>query len=127
MIIILDDCNEWIVSDFSKNEKLQEAPVDFRFTLTKGYPYHTVFLTHFWLFTEDPMKKIELTLPEIMQKNTQFSSMITLSDWVKMSKEKYPKQTFILLPQDYCSDKRFTFNQKFILYEIKRIAIEYPE
>lgn len=111
-ILIVDDCKNWheIVRPKKPNH----------YSITKEIPvFHNVWLSHFWLFPEDSLTRIDLTYPEILKLNPQFTSELTTADWDQLAYGKDKKKIFMLKPDDFCSEKRFCFDEKFTLLEVR--------
>lgn len=112
VFLIVDDCDQWRKIDpYRKSDK---------YSIAKSIPvFHTVMLSHFWIFPEDSLTKIDLTYPEILNLNAQFTSELTTADWDQLAFGKDNKKIFMLRPDDFCSEKRFSFDQKFTLLEVR--------
>jgi hypothetical protein len=111
-ILIVDDCTNW-------NEIVRPSSTTF-YSITKEVPvFNHVRLSHFWLFPEDSLTKIRMRYSEILNKNPRYTSKLTTEDLSQLAYGKDKKKVFILRPIDYCSSKRFAFNQEFTLYEVR--------
>ena len=54
---------------------------------------------------------------DILEQNPRYTSDLTAEDWLKLDNEK--RKIFFLRPDDFCSGRRFVFNQEFTLYEVR--------
>jgi hypothetical protein len=61
---------------------------------------------------------------EILEQNPRYTSELNADDWLKLDNEK--RKIYLLRPDDYCTRKRFVFNQEFTLYEV-RVGLSGPE
>jgi hypothetical protein len=112
LILIADDCSKWSKYDFNQEEV--------QFGLSKDIlDYNFLGLTHSWLFAKDKLSVINMTYSEILKMNPKYSSELTPKDWDHMAHGKDKKKIYILIPEDYCSERRFVFKHKFVLYEVR--------
>jgi hypothetical protein len=73
-------------------------------------------LIHDWMIPEDSMSKINVRYADILEQNPRYTSELKKEDWLKLDNDK--RKIFLLRPDEYCSRKRFVFNQQFTLYEV---------
>jgi len=117
IILIADDCTQWRMSILHKKKGY--------FGFTKSTPdFHLVGISHGWIFPEDSLSKINMRYAEIMEQNPRYTSELKKEDWIKLDNEK--RKIYLLRPDDYCSRKRFVFNQQFTLYEV-HVRLSGPE
>jgi hypothetical protein len=112
IILVADDCLQWrtIVPNKKSN----------RHSIVKSIPvFHRVMLIHDWMIPEDSLSTIDLTYSEILKLNPQFTSELTAADWDQLTYGKDKKKIFMLKPDDFCSEKRFSFDHKFTLLEVR--------
>jgi hypothetical protein len=74
-------------------------------------------LIHDWMIPEDSMSKINVRYADILEQNPRYTSELKKEDWLKLDNDK--RKIFLLRPDEYCSRKRFVFNQQFTLYEVR--------
>jgi hypothetical protein len=111
-ILIVDDCTNW-------NEIVRPSGTTF-YSITKEVPvFHNIRLSHFWVFPEDSLTKKRMRYSEILNKNPRYTSKLTVEDLDHLAYGKDKKKVFILRPDDYCSGRRFVFNQELTLYEVR--------
>lgn len=111
-ILIVDDCSNW-------NEIVRPSGTTF-YSITKEVAvFHNIRLSHFWVFPEDSLTKKRMRYSEILNKNPHYTSKLTVEDLDHLAYGKDKKKVFILRPDDYCSGRRFVFNQEFTLYEVR--------
>ena len=112
VILIVDDCTQW--------RKIDPYRISEKYSIAKSIPvFHRVILGHFWIYPEDSLTTIDLTYSEILKLNPQFTSELTTADWNQLTYGKDKKKIFMLKPEDFCSEKRFSFDQKFTLLEVR--------
>lgn len=112
LILIADDCSKWSKYDFNQEEV--------QFGLSKDIiGYNFLGLTHSWLFPNDKLSIINMTYSEILKMNPKFSSELSPKDWEQLAYGKEKKKIYMLKPDDYCSEKRFVYNEEFVLYEVR--------
>jgi len=112
LILIADDCSKWSKYDLQKKEG--------NFGFSKDIlGFHFLGLTHAWLFPEDKLSIVNMTYSRIMNSIHKYSSELTPKDWLELDSNKDKKKIYMLKPDDYCSEKRFVFNQEFVLYEVR--------
>lgn len=109
-LIILDDCENWkrisspkidhFFSYYKDVEKI--GPVDFGFG---------------WIDDEDKLSTQSMTFSQIMESDPIYTSQLNHHDWRNLARENV--RVFILIPEDYCSEKRFLHDYKFTLYEVR--------
>ena len=110
IILIADDCTQWRMSILHKKKGY--------FGFTKSTPdFHLVGISHGWIFPEDSLSKINMRYADILEQNPRYTSELNADDWIKLDNEK--RKIYLLRPDDYCSEKRFAFNQEFTLYEVR--------
>lgn len=109
-IIVLDDCSKWKRIALLKNDQFfsysrdveKIGPVDFGFG---------------WIDEEYKLSTQSMTFSKIMDSNPVYTSQLNHRDWRNSSSEY--ERVFILIPEDYCSEKRFLYDYQFTLYEVK--------
>jgi hypothetical protein len=116
IILIADDCSKW---DIYINKKKGH------FGISKSTPgIHSVRLVYGWITPEDSLSKINMRYADILEQNPRYTFELNAEDWIKLDNEK--RKIYLLRPDDYCTRKRFVFNQEFTLYEV-RIGLSGPE
>jgi len=111
-ILIIDDCSKW--------EKIDPYKISDRYSIARSIPvFHTVWISHNWLFPEDKLSIVNMTYSQILKMNPQYTSELNTEDWNQLAYGKDKKKIYMLRPDDYCSEKRFVFNQEFVLYEVR--------
>ena len=112
IILIADDCTQWKMSFFHKKK--------LHFGFSKSTPdFHLVGISHGWIFPEDSLSKINMRYADILEQNPRYTSKLKKEDWLELAYGKDKKKLFLLRPDDYCSGRRFVFNQEFTLYEVR--------
>lgn len=110
IILIADDCTKW--------GKIDPYRKSARYSIVKSTPdFHSIMLIHDWMIPEDSMSKINKRYADIMEQNPRYTSELKKEDWMKLDNDK--RKIFLLRPDEYCSGKRFVFNQQFTLYEVR--------
>ena len=112
LILITDDCSKWSKYDFNQEEVQFGLSKDIR-----GYNF--LGLTHSWLFPKDKLSVRSMTYSEILKMNPKYSSELTPKDWDNLAHEKDKKKIYMLIPEDFCSERRFVLHQEFELYEVR--------
>lgn len=128
-ILILDECVEWkFKSSYTDSESLEHQKIaESVIHLEKNFDSSNyVWITHLGLLEENPMLTIELTLPEVLSRNPSFSSEFSMKEWHEFRIKKPIQPVYVLIPSDYCSEKRFLANQKFTLYLV-HLELPYTE
>ena len=118
IILIPDDCDTWTTTNDSAKLETLGYPKGTRVSMNKGFDKSHVFVFHFWLQEEKNLEIKTLTYPEILRSEIIYTSDLEAVDWLKYWRKETPK-LFLLLPEDYCSKKRFNFNHTFTLYEVE--------
>lgn len=111
-IIILDDCKNWRISQYT------DSPYE-RFALSNNHFKYNNFVALTHLIPDPPegeLSKIRMAFSEILQQDPLYSSDLSFGDWQQLE-DQYGK-IYILHPDDYCSGQRFVFNPTFTLYEV---------
>jgi len=117
IILIADDCTNW--------DKIDPYRKTARYSIVKSTPdFHSIMLIHDWMLLEDSLSKINMRHADILEQNPRYTSELKKEDWLKLDNDK--RKIFLLRPDDYCSRKRFVFNQQFTLYEV-RVRLSGPE
>jgi hypothetical protein len=117
IILIADDCTNW--------DKIDPYRKTARYSIVKSTPdFHSIMLIHDWMLLEDSLSKINMRYADILEQNPRYTSDLNAEDWLTLDNEK--RKIFLLRPDDYCSRKRFVFNQQFTLYEV-RVRLSGPE
>ena len=110
IILIADDC-----TNLDKIDPYRKAA---RYSIIKSTPdFHSIMLIHDWMLLEDSLSKIYMRYADILEQNPRYTSDLNAEDWLKLDNEK--RKIFLLRPDEYCSRKRFVFNQQFTLYEVR--------
>ena len=110
IILIADDCTQWKMSFFHKKKG--------HFGFSKDIPiFHSLGLSHGWISPEDSLSKINMRYADILEQNPRYTSDLNSADWLKLDNDK--RKIYLLRPDDYCTRKRFVFNQEFTLYEVR--------
>ena len=114
-VLIVDDCKEW-----KKVEHYFKASNDKKmFSYEKdlvSIPF--ISLNNIWLEDEDAPRVKNLTLMDIQNSNPSFTSGFTEQNWIEYVDNQKGKKIYLVTPEEYCSDKRFSFKAIFTLYEI---------
>ena len=109
IILIADDCTNW--------GKIDPYRKTARYSIVKFTPdFQSIMLIHDWMLPEDSLSKINMRHADILEQNPRYTSELKKEDWLKLDNDK--RKIFLLRPDDYCSRKRFVFNQQFTLYEV---------
>ena len=112
IILIADDCTQWKMSFFHKKKR--------HFGFYKSTPdFHSVGLVYGWISPEDSLSKINMSYADILEQKPRYTSELKKEDWIELTYGKNKKKIFLLRPDDYCTRKRFVFNQEFTLYEVR--------
>ncbi|WP_425637061.1 hypothetical protein ACPUEN_16790 [Algoriphagus yeomjeoni] len=127
VFVIIDDCQQW--------EK--RRPIDEQyFSITNNkvwlsssyYSYDeqdTLASVHLFNGNIDlnPPELLEMSLAEMLNSGVQFSSEIGVEDWCTFNSEG--SELYIILPEDFCSEKEFLHSTNFTLYKT-RVRVDYP-
>jgi hypothetical protein len=117
IILIADDCTNW--------GKIDPYRKTARYSTVKSTPdFQSIMLIHDWMLPEDSLSKINMRHADILEQNPRYTSELKKEDWLKLDNDK--RKIFLLRPDDYCSRKRFVFNQQFTLYEV-HVRLSGPE
>lgn len=115
-ILIIDDCKGW--RKMTNGLKYPE-----NFILSKDIPREEmVSLGHAWYDPEQKLFTKTILFSEIVKNNPLYVSELDFKDWITLKNSK--EKIYVLLPEDYCSNKRFIHNQKLTLYEITLVLAE---
>jgi hypothetical protein len=110
IILIADDCTNW--------GKIDPYRKTARYSIVKSTPdFHSIMLIHDWMLPEDSLSKINMRHADILEQNPRYTSELKKEDWLKLDNDK--RKIYLLRPDEYCSRKRFVFNQQFTLYEVR--------
>jgi hypothetical protein len=110
IILIADDCTNW--------GKIDPYRKTARYSLVKSTPdFQSIMLIHDWMLPEDSLSKINMRHADILEQNPRYTSELKKEDWLKLDNDK--RKIYLLRPDEYCSRKRFVFNQQFTLYEVR--------
>jgi hypothetical protein len=127
-ILILDDCTTWEFKDYSQPDpdlKKSDYPFfSFRKIDLKTKDYISV--SHIGVSLEEKMLSLDLTYPEILSHNPVYSSKLSLADWYSLEVSNPGTPIYLVIPSDYCSEKRFIWQQKFTVYLI-HLILPYSE
>lgn len=77
-----------------------------------------ISLNHIWLEDEGVHSVKNFTLVDIQTSNPSFTSSFTEQDWVEYVDNQKREKIYIVTHEEYCSDKRFSFQAIFTLCEI---------
>ncbi|WP_296704993.1 hypothetical protein [Algoriphagus sp.] len=113
IIIILDDCREWRIVKHGLRDKRD-------FIYSKEFPENaTVHLDH-TRYSKEPETK-GLTISEIEKGKFFYASELDFHDWSKWGEfnGKKNEKVFVMMAEDFCSQKRFEYNYSFTLYEVR--------
>ncbi|WP_338221175.1 hypothetical protein [Algoriphagus sp. oki45] len=58
-----------------------------------------------------------MTFSQIMESDPIYTSQLNHHDWRNLARENV--RVYILIPEDYCSEKRFLHDHQFTLYEVR--------
>jgi len=109
-IIILDDCEKW--------EKIKPRKNDHFFSYSKNVEkIGPVDFGFGWIDEEYKLSTQTMTFSQILDFDPIYTSQLNHHDWRNLAREN--ERVFILVPEDYCSDKRFLHDYKFTLYEVR--------
>jgi hypothetical protein len=114
VVLILDDCQNWRA--VPNNALKYKSDFIYSKDLSKN---QSVSLGHMWY---DPKPKPEtktVIYSEIIKMTPIYTSELSYEDWWKLKSQEDHIKIFILKPEDFCSDKRFSFSHAFTLYEVK--------
>lgn len=116
--IIVDDCKNWEVRTYGNKS---------HFFINKKQRMNnpSITLGHGWIEPTSKRLTKNLTLSQTHEKNPIYTSNLDDNDWIRLIQNPNQK-FFVLRPDEYCSDKRFLFNQQFSVYEVK-IFVGYKE
>lgn len=109
-ILILDDCKYW--KKGYHNEELGQFAIVFD-NLKNN---QMVLLSNRKVPNESPYEVLTIKYSELMKKKFLFSSELTYKNWVDLEQKR--TRLLILRPEDFCSNKRFNYNQLISLYEV---------
>lgn len=116
VILIIEDCTDW--KKITHGLKYPE-----NFILNKDKPREEmVSLGHAWFDPEQKLFTKTILFSEIVKNNPLYVSELDFKDWITLKNSK--EKIYVLLPEDYCSNKRFIHNQKLTLYEITLVLAE---
>jgi hypothetical protein len=118
VIIIIDDCVGW-----AKMTNGLKYPGNF--ILYKNNPREeSVSLGHAWFDSEQKLSTKTLSFSELVETNILYASELDFENWIAISSSIEKGKIYVLLPEDYCSVKRFNHNQKITLYETILVLAE---
>ena len=127
-ILILDDCTTWEFKDYSQPgpdlKKSDYPSFSFRKIELKTNDY--ISLSHIGVSLEEKTLSLDLTFPEILSYDPVFSSKLSLADWYSLEASNPGTPIYLVIPSDYCSEKRFIWQQKFTVYLI-HLILPYTE
>ena len=127
-ILILDDCTTWEFKDYSQpgpDLKKSEHP-RFSFTKIEVKPNGYIALSHTGVSFEGKTLSLDLTYPGILSHNPVYTSKLSLADWYSLEVSNPGTPIYLVMPSDYCSEKRFIWEQKFTVYLI-HLILPYTE
>lgn len=108
--IIINDCNKWNKRFYSKFNNHFSYSREVEKNGLVGFVFG-------WIDEEYKLSTKSLTFSEIMDSDPIYTSQLSLSDWSNLPREN--QRIFILIPEDYCSRKRFLYGYEFTLYEVR--------
>jgi hypothetical protein len=125
VFVIIDDCQQW-----GKRRPIDEQYFSIttnKVWLSSSYYFYdeqdTLASVH--LFNGDiylnPPELLEMSLAEMLNCGVQFSSEIGVEDWSTFNSEG--SELYIILPEDFCSEKKFLHSTNFTLYKTR---VDYP-
>jgi len=127
-ILILDDCTTWEFKDYSQpgpDLKKSDYPFfSFRKIELKTNDY--ISLSHIGVSLEEKTLSLDLTFPEILSHDPVYTSKLSLADWYSLQVSNPGTPIYLVMSSDYCSEKRFIWQQKFTLYLI-HLILPYTE
>ena len=127
-ILILDDCTTWEFKDYSQpgpDLKKSDYPFfSFRKIDLKTKDYISV--SHIGVSFEGKTLSLDLTFPEILSLDPVYTSKLSLADWYSLQVSNPGTPIYLVIPSDYCSVKRFIWEQKFTVYLI-HLILPYTE
>lgn len=127
VFIIVDECKSW-----EKNRILDDQ---YFFTFNNEVccvsPYYSIqgkdSLASVKLFNVDinlnPAETLEISLTEMLNTGAKFSSAMSYEDWYAINSEE--ADLYIILPDDFCSIKRFNYNEVFTVYKVNLVTESY--
>ena len=125
-IIIIDDCSKW--KKINLNRKMGDDPInDVRFIYTLDVKdLSSVSIERMWIEEMDKPELKKFTLKEIYESNLFFTSEFSTKGWFDFVYKLQDKKIYLVVPEEYCSQKRFAFQYEFTLYEV-RISLPMKE
>jgi hypothetical protein len=127
-ILILDDCTTWEFKDYSQpgpDLKKSEHP-RFSFTKIEVKTNDYISVSHTGVSFEGKTLSLDLTYSEILSRNPVYTSKLSLADWYSLQVSNPGTPIYLVIPSDYCSEKRFIWEQKFTIYLI-HLILPYTE
>lgn len=113
ILLIMDDCEKW-------NLQTNGLKYESDFIISKSLPENqSVSLGHMWFDPKPKPETKKISFSEINEMNRFFTSEMNYADWIELRYRKDAVKIYILRPEDFCSQNRFVFDYKFILYEVK--------
>jgi hypothetical protein len=120
IVLIMDDCYNW--SAVPNNALKYKSD----FIYSKNLPKNQlVSLGHIWFDPKPKPATQTISYSEIIKMEPNYTSEMNFEDWSELKSRKDSSMVFILKPEDFCSEKRFSFNHQFTLYEVKFRITEY--
>lgn len=119
LYILVDDCKNWKIRTYGDNQS------QFFISKEERIKYPSITLVHAWIEPSSKLSTENLTLSQIIEKSPIYTSNLNEEGWIRLIQNPNQK-FFVVSPDEYCSDKRFLFNQHFSVYEVK-IRVEYKE
>ncbi|MFN4000306.1 hypothetical protein [Algoriphagus sp.] len=107
--IIVDDCRNWRIGTPGK---LQDQFSFYKQTENN----RLIIIGHGWIEPSAKLSTEKIAISQIMEKKPIYTSTLDDEAWFRILQDSNRK-LFILRPDDFCSGKRFVFNQEFTLYE----------
>jgi hypothetical protein len=68
LYIVMDDCGNWEMIDYSNDSRVKKLPNGPHFYLFQEYSNTTVSLIHFPISESDQLDTMNFSLPEILEK-----------------------------------------------------------
>ena len=110
-VIVLNDCKIWEKTFMGRDSNY--------FVYSKEIKdRNEVRLSYGWIDESDSLSTINHGYPEILKSDIIFSSDLNYNEWYELMGDPV-RSFFIVLPEDYCSARRFWHNYQFTLYPVR--------
>lgn len=107
--ILVDDCKNW--------KEMPRGKLQDQFSFYKeGENNRLIVIGHGWIEPSERLAIKKMTISQIMENQPIYTSTLDNEAWYQLLKDSNRK-FFILRPDEFCSSKRFVFNEYFSLYE----------